>query len=202
MTETTKRMPTRAKSKASATKPRLPQRRETSGAASARHRADADYPRWRARSSAGGRANIPTKYRLRTRSRKRWSFVDGPITANPMGVHYARGRAYKDVPALQHHARYRSYQNGSMPACGSRSRPRGSWALTQARHRGVRYRALRRAVHGARAYFADRITQQSIRLGEWMDWSNPTTPSDQNNWYHLGLSRPAGSMAGSIAATT
>ena len=28
----------------------------------------------------------------------RWSFLDGPITANnPMGVHHAWGRAYKDV---------------------------------------------------------------------------------------------------------
>ena len=28
----------------------------------------------------------------------RWSFIDGPITANnPMGVHHAWGRTYKDV---------------------------------------------------------------------------------------------------------
>ncbi len=31
-------------------------------------------------------------------SEKRYSFLDGPITANnPMGVHHAWGRAYKDV---------------------------------------------------------------------------------------------------------
>src|ERR1700694_6207583 len=31
-------------------------------------------------------------------SPKRWSFIDGPITANnPMGVHHAWGRTYKDV---------------------------------------------------------------------------------------------------------
>ena len=31
-------------------------------------------------------------------SEKRWSFLDGPITANnPMGVHHAWGRTYKDV---------------------------------------------------------------------------------------------------------
>ena len=29
-------------------------------------------------------------------SKKRWSFLDGPITANnPMGVHHAWGRTYK-----------------------------------------------------------------------------------------------------------
>ncbi|NIR17275.1 MAG: class I tRNA ligase family protein, partial [Desulfobacterales bacterium] len=32
------------------------------------------------------------------RGRERWSFIDGPITANnPMGVHHAWGRTYKDV---------------------------------------------------------------------------------------------------------
>ena len=39
--------------------------------------------------------------RLRERlanSEKRFSFVDGPITANnPMGVHHAWGRTYKDM---------------------------------------------------------------------------------------------------------
>src|SRR5512142_3462137 len=45
----------------------------------------------------------------------RWSFIDGPITANnPMGVHHAWGRTYKDLIL-----RYRTmqghelrYQNG------------------------------------------------------------------------------------------
>ena len=31
-------------------------------------------------------------------SRRKWSFIDGHITANnPMGVHHAWGRAYKDL---------------------------------------------------------------------------------------------------------
>ena len=31
-------------------------------------------------------------------ARERWSFIDGPITANnPMGVHHAWGRSYKDL---------------------------------------------------------------------------------------------------------
>src|ERR1700758_4043344 len=34
----------------------------------------------------------------KNRGRPRWSFLDGPITANnPMGVHHAWGRAYKDL---------------------------------------------------------------------------------------------------------
>ena len=35
---------------------------------------------------------------LRSKSDRHWSFVDGPITANnPMGVHHAWGRTYKDL---------------------------------------------------------------------------------------------------------
>jgi len=42
---------------------------------------------------------ILTKYvRRNERSAQRWSFLDGPITANnPMGVHHAWGRTYKDL---------------------------------------------------------------------------------------------------------
>ena len=36
--------------------------------------------------------------RLRASSDRNWSFLDGPITANnPMGVHHAWGRTYKDI---------------------------------------------------------------------------------------------------------
>jgi len=60
--------------------------------------------------------DILTKYlRRNERSARRWSFLDGPITANnPMGVHHAWGRTYKDL-----FQRYRTmrgfrqrYQNG------------------------------------------------------------------------------------------
>ena len=38
------------------------------------------------------------KLRELRRGRPRWSFLDGPITANnPMGVHHAWGRTYKDA---------------------------------------------------------------------------------------------------------
>src|SRR5437763_16519682 len=36
--------------------------------------------------------------REQNRGKPRWSFLDGPITANnPMGVHHAWGRTYKDA---------------------------------------------------------------------------------------------------------
>ena len=38
------------------------------------------------------------KLRAQNAGGPRWSFLDGPITANnPMGVHHAWGRAYKDL---------------------------------------------------------------------------------------------------------
>ncbi len=46
---------------------------------------------------------------------ERWSFIDGPITANnPMGVHHGWGRTYKDLfqrfKSMQ--GRHLRYQNG------------------------------------------------------------------------------------------
>jgi len=38
------------------------------------------------------------KLRKKNQGKKHWSFLDGPITANnPMGVHHAWGRTYKDL---------------------------------------------------------------------------------------------------------
>ena len=38
------------------------------------------------------------KLRKKNKGGKKWSFIDGPITANnPMGVHHAWGRTYKDL---------------------------------------------------------------------------------------------------------
>ena len=46
---------------------------------------------------------------------RRWSFIDGPITANnPMGVHHAWGRSYKDLWQRFHTmlGEQQRYQNG------------------------------------------------------------------------------------------
>jgi len=38
------------------------------------------------------------KLRKKNQGKENWSFLDGPITANnPMGVHHAWGRTYKDL---------------------------------------------------------------------------------------------------------
>ncbi len=109
--------------------------------------------------------------------KKTWSFVDGPITANnPMGVHHAWGRTYKD---LFH--RYRAmqgydtrYQNGF--DC------QGLWVEVEV-EKELGYKTKRDIeAHGLEAFvnlckkrvlkYAARQTEQSIRLGYWMDWNN------------------------------
>jgi isoleucyl-tRNA synthetase len=109
-----------------------------------------------------------------------WSFMDGPITANnPMGVHHAWGRTYKDLfqrfKAMQGYKL--RYQNGF--DC------QGLWIEVEVEKelgfkskldieqygiakfiKGCKQRALR--------YAATQV-EQSIRLGYWMDWDNPIT---------------------------
>ena len=127
-------------------------------------------------------------------SDKRWSFIDGPITANnPMGVHHAWGRAYKDL-----FQRYKTmqgfkqrYQNGFDG--------QGLWVEVEVEKemgfnskRDIEEYGIDRFVEACKERvrrYADIITQQSIRLGYWMDWDNSYhTMSDENNytiWHFL-----------------
>ena len=108
----------------------------------------------------------------------RWSFLDGPITANnPMGVHHAWGRAYKDLFqrfwAMQ--GRDQRYQNGF--DC------QGLWVEVNV-ERDLGFTSKRDIEEYGIAEFvslckqrvltyAARQTEQSIRLGMWMDWNDP-----------------------------
>jgi isoleucyl-tRNA synthetase len=127
-------------------------------------------------------------------SEKQYSFLDGPITANnPMGVHHAWGRTYKDI-----YQRYKTmlgykqrYQNGF--DC------QGLWVEVEVEKELGFKTKLDIEVFGIaefvqlckeRVYkFAKRMIEQSIRLGYWMDWGNDYyTLSDENNytiWYFL-----------------
>ena len=116
----------------------------------------------------------------------RFSFIDGPITANnPMGVHDAWGRTYKDVyqryKAMRGYAQ--RYQNGF--DC------QGLWVEVEVeRDLGLNSKreieefglaAFSRACRDRVNLFSDRITAQSKRLGMWMDWNNSYfTHSDRN----------------------
>ncbi len=139
--------------------------------------------------------HILQKYLQRNaRSEKRFSFIDGPITANnPMGVHHAWGRTYKDLfqryKTLQGYRQ--RYQNGF--DC------QGLWVEVEVEKelglktkREIESYGIDRFVERCKERvlrFAQRITEQSIRLGHWVDWNNSYfTMSDENNytiWHFL-----------------
>jgi isoleucyl-tRNA synthetase len=121
-------------------------------------------------------------------SEKQYSFMDGPITSNnPMGVHHAWGRTYKDL-----YQRYKTmqgfkqrYQNGF--DC------QGLWVEVNVEQdlgiknkRDIEVYGVAEFVERCKERvftYARRIIQQSIRLGYWMDWGNDYyTLSDENNY--------------------
>ncbi len=121
-------------------------------------------------------------------SEKQYSFLDGPITANnPMGVHHAWGRTYKDL-----YQRFKTmqgykqrYQNGF--DC------QGLWVevnveqdLGLKNKREIEEYGIAEFVQRCKERvftYARRQTEQSIRLGYWMDWGNDYyTLSDENNY--------------------
>jgi isoleucyl-tRNA synthetase len=121
-------------------------------------------------------------------------FVDGPITANnPMGVHHSWGRALKDAVIRFRAMNGQScrYQNGF--DC------QGLWVEVEV-ERALGFRGkpdieafgldnFSRACRERVDEFAAVITQQSARLGQWMDWDNSYfTYSDDNIeaiWFFL-----------------
>lgn len=146
--------------------------------------------------------NTVEKYLNRNDSSKeRFSFLDGPITANnPMGVHHAWGRTYKDL--WQRFWNMRGYaqrfQNGF--DC------QGLWVEVEVeKELGIRNKKdIENLVPGDKkasiAKFVqlckDRVlkfssiqTEQSTRHGYFMDWDNSYyTMSDENNymiWHFL-----------------
>ncbi|HEY8476390.1 MAG TPA: isoleucine--tRNA ligase, partial [Chloroflexota bacterium] len=126
----------------------------------------------------------------KNRGNRRFSFIDGPITANnPMGVHHAWGRTYKDL-----FQRYKAmqgfdqrFQNGF--DC------QGLWVEVEVeRELGLnskreieRYGLAEFAERcKERVYrYADMITRQSIRLGMWMDWENSYYTLSDDNIQHI-----------------
>ena len=112
-----------------------------------------------------------------------WSFIDGPITANnPMGVHHGWGRTYKDLYHRYWAMRgYRTrYQNGF--DC------QGLWVEVEVEKekgfeskRDIEEYGIDRFVRDCKERvlrFAAVQTEQSQRLGYWMDWND----TDRLRW--------------------
>lgn len=128
-------------------------------------------------------------------SKKYFSFLDGPITANnPMGVHHAWGRSYKDLwPKFYNLLGYKQrFQNGF--DC------QGLWVEVEVEKElglrskkdienlvpGDKFASIARFVQLCKdrvKKYSDIQTEQSKRLGYFADWDHSYfTMSDENNY--------------------
>lgn len=128
-------------------------------------------------------------------SDQKFSFLDGPITANnPMGVHHAWGRTYKDFWQRYWNMRGRKqrFQNGFDE--------QGLWVEVEVEKElglknkkdieslmpGDKFKSLEKFINLCKARvqrFSSIQTEQSKRLGQFMDWNHSYhTSSEQNNY--------------------
>ena len=138
--------------------------------------------------------DINARYRAKNeKSTKRFSFIDGPITANgPMGVHHAWGRTYKDL-----FLRFRNMQ-GYRQRFQNGFDGQGLWVEVEvekelgfkSKHDIEDY-GIDKFVEECKARvirYADIISEQSKRLAMWMDWDDSYhTMSDENNYTIWGF---------------
>ncbi len=108
----------------------------------------------------------------------RWSFIDGPITANnPMGVHHAWGRMYKDL--FNRYKTMRGYELRYQQGFDCQ----GLWVeVNVEKELGFQTKKDIEA-YGLAPFvvlckqrvlnYAAVQTEQSVRLGMWMDWNDP-----------------------------
>jgi isoleucyl-tRNA synthetase len=138
------------------------------------------------------------KLQAKNQGKPQWSFLDGPITANnPMGVHHAWGRTYKDAYQRYHAMTGHDlrYQNGF--DC------QGLWVEVEVEKElglkskrdienlvpGDAFASIDKFVQLCKARvdkFARVQTAQSIRLGYWMDWDKDADwekPADERRSY-------------------
>lgn len=119
-------------------------------------------------------------YELRkekNKGKERFRFIDGPITANnPMGIHHAWGRTLKDT-----FIRYK-YMNGYDCRCQNGFDSQGLWVeVGVEKDLGFESKKdiedfgidkfTRKCVERVKQY-SGVITEQSKRLGQWMQWDN------------------------------
>jgi isoleucyl-tRNA synthetase len=121
----------------------------------------------------------------------RYSFIDGPITANieAMGVHHAWGRTYKDL-----YQRYKAMQ-GFDQRWQNGFDCQGLWVEVQVERelnlnskRDIETYGIDKFSRACRARVdrsAAAITKQSIRLGQWMDWENSYYTYSDTNISHI-----------------
>lgn len=134
------------------------------------------------------------KLREQNKNGKKYRFIDGPITANnKMGIHHAFGRSLKDC-----FIRYKS-MNGYTTHYRNGFDGQGLWVEVEVEKdlgfknkKDVENFGLENFTNACVdrvKKFSNIITNQSIRLGQWMDWDNSYyTLADSNItsiWYFL-----------------
>ena len=126
------------------------------------------------------------KLRKKNEGKERFRFLDGPVTANNrMGVHHFWGRVLKDLTIRYNALKGRDcqYQNGFDG--------QGLWVeVNVEKELGLNGKPeiLKYGIDKFTNkcmervnYYANEMTGQSIRMGQWMDWDNSYyTNSDQN----------------------
>jgi len=130
----------------------------------------------------------------KNKNNERFRFLDGPITANNRsGVHHIFGRTLKDITIKYNAMKGKDchYQNGFDA--------QGMWVeVNVEKELGLNGKPeildygmdkfTRKCMERVN-YFANEITNQSIRMGQWMDWKNSYfTNTDENItaiWYFL-----------------
>ncbi len=120
---------------------------------------------------------------MMTNRAKKWSFIDGPITANnPMGVHHAWGRTYKDL--YNRFWAMRGYELRYQQGFDCQ----GLWVEVEV-EKEMGFKTKKDIEAFGVANFVNKCkervlrysgvqTNQSIRLGYWMDWNDV----EQLNW--------------------
>jgi isoleucyl-tRNA synthetase len=133
-----------------------------------------------------------TFFRLRDRNRggPKFGFMDGPITANnPAGVHHGHGRTLKDVFQRYKAARGydERYQNG-FDCQGLHVEVEVEKSLGLNSKREIEEYGLAEFAQRCKervAHFAGLQTEQSTRLGMWMDWENSYYTFSDTNIEHI-----------------
>lgn len=146
-----------------------------------------------------------------SKSQKRFSFIDGPITANnPMGLHHAWGRTMKDV--VQRYKNMQGYEQRFQNGFDCQ----GLWVEVEV-EKALGFNSKKDITDYGLGKFTDACkarvneysgiqTEQSKRLGQFMDWENSYyTMSEENNlyiWKFLSTCYQKGLLYKSKASTT
>ena len=137
----------------------------------------------------------------KNKGKENFRFLDGPVTANNrLGVHHVWGRTLKDVTIKYNAMKGRDchYQNGFDA--------QGMWVeVNVEKELGLNGKPeiveygidkFTNKCMDRVNYFANEITNQSIRMGQWMDWENSYfTNTDENIkaiWHFLKICNEKG----------